>query len=55
VPDLDNISKIAAVLGTKAWVLICDDWAVVEAATGLTKSEIETAGAPAKGRPPKKS
>ncbi len=53
LPSLAMVAKLATALGTKPWVLICDDLAIVSLATGLTRQELEDAGTPAKGRPKK--
>lgn len=54
IPSLGTVRKIAEALGTKPWVLICDDLRLVCDATGLTRDELATAAKPAAGRPRKK-
>jgi len=52
-PSLHFIERIAAVLGVKAWVLLCDDPALVEERTGIAPNKLPSktkVGRPRKDR-----
>lgn len=40
MPSLDLVERVAKALGTKAWVLLCDDRELIETSTGLQAAEL---------------
>ncbi|MDB6095572.1 MAG: transcriptional regulator [Verrucomicrobia bacterium] len=55
VSTLSLVRRLADVLKTKAWVLLCDDPQVVAHATGIKLSELTSKARPKSGRPATKS
>ncbi len=52
MPSLDLVDRVAKALGTKAWVLLCEDRELILTSTGLDAKDLaKTARRP--GRPPR--
>lgn len=51
VPSLELVERLAKALGTKSWVLLCDDRKLVLSLTELDASELAPRGHRRRGRP----
>ena len=51
LPSLELVDRLARALGTKAWVLLCDDRKVVARLTGLDPKALAARGPHRPGRP----
>jgi transcriptional regulator with XRE-family HTH domain len=51
VPSLELVERLAKALGTKSWVLLCDDRKLVLSLTNLDPSELAQRGQHRRGRP----
>lgn len=52
-PTISTVEKLAKALGTKPWILLCDDVALIEKLTGLPRDEFLKPPAKKLGRPRK--
>ena len=51
VPSLELVDRLAKVLGTKPWVLLCDDRKLVLSLTSVDAKELAQRSHPRRGRP----
>lgn len=51
LPSLELVDRLAKALGTKSWVLLCDDRKLVSRCTGLEPSALARRGPRRPGRP----
>lgn len=52
-PALQTVEKLAKTLGTKPWVLLCEDAGLIADATGLDPAQFTRTAHPRPGRPRK--